>query len=307
MHYRYLCLKVPQRIFFGVKVDFFFFFFFFFFPFYSQRMSSSLEESSNTELTERRLLQGVVVSDSHGVIRSVNDHVCRIFEWNKRDLLGKDIKMLMPETIRAQHDEYLANFLRNLQGKAIGSTRVVIGQKSNGKPVKLRLALSYIHGATPMFCALLEELVDRSFFVLTDEVGKILEVRGDPEPVLGRTAGSMEGGNITMMMTQVVANKHAEYMKNYKGARESKIIGKVRNLEARHSSGHVFPISLEVAEESSKPLRFRAKITEVEGTTEAFVNVNQQGIITSMSPSCKLLFGYDVRKKKKKKKKKKNG
>lgn len=68
----------------------------------------------------------------------------------------------------------------------------------------------------------------------------------------------------------------------------------MRNLEARHSGGKVFPVSLEVTEQSSSPLRFRARVTEVEGSTEAFLNVNKKGVIVSMSDSCKLLFGYEV-------------
>lgn len=76
------------------------------------------DSSSFEEVATRRLLQGVLTADAKGVIRSVNDHVLRIFECNKHDLLGKNIKILMPEAIRAQHDEYMANFLRTGQGKA---------------------------------------------------------------------------------------------------------------------------------------------------------------------------------------------
>jgi hypothetical protein len=42
-------------------------------------------------------------------------------------------------------------------------------------------------------------------------------------------------------------------------------------------------------------LRGKSKVTEVEGTTEAFINADHRGIIVSASDSCKLLFGYDVR------------
>lgn len=211
-------------------------------------------------MAQRRLLQGVIVTDSVGIIRSINDHALRIFEWNKRDLMGKDIKMLMPEAVRAQHDEYMANFLRTLHGKVVGSTRVVVGQKSNGSLVRLRLGLSYIHGETPMFCALLEEMMERSFSLTADAVGTILDVDGDPDLVLGLSDLEMVGKNLTIMMSQTLAARHAEYMRNYKGASSSKIIGKVRNLEARHSAGHTIPISLEVFEESASPLIFRAKV-----------------------------------------------
>jgi PAS domain S-box-containing protein len=161
-------------------------------------MRESSESHTENFRKPQLALPGVIVADSKGIIRSINDPVLRIFEWNKRDLLGKDIKMLMPEAVRAQHDQYIANFLRVGQGKVVGSTRVVVGQKSNGKPVKLRLALSFIGGDEPMFCALLEELVERSFSLTADAQGKILEVHGDPEPVVGMTAALLEGSNVTV-------------------------------------------------------------------------------------------------------------
>jgi hypothetical protein len=97
-----------------------------------------------------------------------------------------------------------------------------------------------------------------------------------------------------VLMPQDVALKHAEYMKNYKGAANSNFIGKVRNLDARHADGHTFPICLEVVEQSTNPLIFRGRLTEVEGSTEAFLNVSRGGTIRSVSDSCKLLFGYSA-------------
>lgn len=69
-----------------------------------------------------------------------------------------------------------------------------------------------------MFCALLEEMVDHAFVVITDNKGVILDVEGDPEPSFGMTAASMEGKNVSIMMAPAVAARHDEYMKNYKGA-----------------------------------------------------------------------------------------
>lgn len=68
----------------------------------------------------------------------------------------------------------------------------------------------------------------------------------------------------------------------------------MRNLEARHKDGHLFPISLEVRELSGHPLVFAARVTEVDGTSEAVVTVSDKGKILNATGS-KLLFGYEER------------
>ncbi len=252
----------------------------------------SLNESQG-DVTTKHLLQGVIVTDAKGTIRSVNDPATRLFGYNKREMLGQDIKMLMPPAVRQQHDAYMSAYLRTGKGAIVGSTRVVLGQRKDGRPVKLRLSLSFISGDHPMFCALLEELVEHNFTIRVDGEGKILSVeKGDPETVFGLPESVVVGSNVTIFMPPAVASRHDAMMKNYKGANHSSIIGRVRNLEARHADGHLFPIMLEVTEESAQPRVFRARVTEVEGSTEALINTNPEGIILSVSDTCKTLFGY---------------
>ena len=256
-----------------------------------------MSESSDSlvRLHKRAELNGVLVADVKGIIRSVNEPVCRMFGYNKNGLLGQDIKMLMESAYRSQHDNYIEQFLKTGKGKIIGKTRVVVGVRSSGEKVKLRLALSFVPSETdPIFCALFDELSDHTFSVTVDSVGKILTVSGSPQETFGYESHDLVGGNVTMLMTSSVGQRHASYMKAYAGPKKSKIIDKIRNLEARHQDGHLFPISLEVVEASTKPLVFSGRITEIEGTTEGVISVDKSGIITNVSDSCRLLFGYDL-------------
>ncbi len=251
--------------------------------------------NESQERLERSLLQGVVVTDAHGIIRSVNDHITRLFGYNKHQLLGKDVKMLMPPALSQQHDEYMAEYRKTGKSNWVPmTTRVVDGLRSDGSLVRVRLSLSFIPGEHPLVCTLLEEMVDRSFVLRTDGSGKILSVEGDPEPVFGLTEEQLTGANVSMLMSSQMAEKHAMFMKHYQGAAKSSIVHKIRNLEARHADSHLFPIALQVTEESAQPLVFGARITEVDGTLEGLMNVDKSGIVVSVSDSCKLLFGYEI-------------
>ena len=71
---------------------------------------------------------GVVVADSKGKIKSVNDSTLRIFGFTKRELIGKNVKVLMSSVFAHQHDTYMENYLKTGKAKVVGKTRIVEAQ-----------------------------------------------------------------------------------------------------------------------------------------------------------------------------------
>lgn len=162
--------------------------------------------------------------------------------------------------------------------------------------MKVRLALAYDRASTsePLFTAMMEELVEHSFTIITTGSGEITRVQGSPVSTLGYEEEDLVGKNVSMLCPPSVSSLHGAFMKNYKGPTKSKIIQKVRNLEARHQNGETIPICLEVVELTSDPLMFSGKVTEVEGSTEALICVEGNGTIKSLSEqTSRTLFGYD--------------
>lgn len=46
----------------------------------------------------------IIVIDEHGIIRAWNDVSARLFGWTDDQLLGQDVKTIIPERLRAAHD-----------------------------------------------------------------------------------------------------------------------------------------------------------------------------------------------------------
>src|SRR3990167_8214371 len=122
----------------------------------------------------------LVVEANSGIIRSVNDHLCRLFRYKKEHMIGANVKMLMEDAYAEEHDRYaqihLAAGIKTVTRRRrrsipfnltstfvfvqeVATARIVSGKRSDGSLVKLRLGLSLEPSATcPLVCALMEEL-----------------------------------------------------------------------------------------------------------------------------------------------------
>ena len=79
-----------------------------------------------------------------GIIDSVNPAAERMFGFSATELLGNNIKMLMPNPYQEEHDGYLRNYLASGTRKIIGIGREVLGQRKDGSTFPMHLAVSEI-------------------------------------------------------------------------------------------------------------------------------------------------------------------
>jgi tRNA A-37 threonylcarbamoyl transferase component Bud32/PAS domain-containing protein len=101
------------------------------------------------------------------------------------------------------------------------------------------------------------------------------------EEIFGYKPNEVIGNNVNMLMPNPHAERHDSYIKNYIAGGEAKVIGKVRNVAAKHKNGTVFPVSLQVEQLKIGNINlFRGKIEKVE-TMEAVFTIDDTGTIVS--------------------------
>lgn len=86
-------------------------------------------------------VDGILTIDAHGTIRAANPAIERLFGWTRQELVGRNIKMLMPEPQRAQHDGYLSRYQQTGEARIIGVGRDVEGVRKDGSLLPIRLAI----------------------------------------------------------------------------------------------------------------------------------------------------------------------
>jgi len=87
-------------------------------------------------------VEAMAVIDANGIIQSVNPSVERIFDYAPAELIGHNIRMLMPKTIAQHHDDYLQRDRDTGKKAIIGIGREVIGQRKDGTQFSLDLSVA---------------------------------------------------------------------------------------------------------------------------------------------------------------------
>jgi PAS domain S-box-containing protein len=120
----------------------------------------------NTEARLQAILDGVLDSiitiDANGIIVAVNPAVVKTFAYEAVELVGRNVKMLMPEPERSSHDGYLARYRSTGMTKAIGVGRELEGLTKTGEvfPIELTITELLLDGQR-LFVGLIRDISER--------------------------------------------------------------------------------------------------------------------------------------------------
>lgn len=134
------------------------------------RMAETLSFAQNQAQQSERTLGAIVASavdpiitiDARGVIRSLNPATERLFGFRSEEMLGQNIKMLMPSPYRDEHDSYLNSYLATGIKKIIGIGREAVAQRKDGTLIPVELAVSEVNvSGTRLFTGIIHDISER--------------------------------------------------------------------------------------------------------------------------------------------------
>lgn len=108
------------------------------------------------------LMDGLITIDEHGIVQSFNPAAEAIFGYTTVEVIGNNIRMLMPEPYRSEHDGYLQNFHNTGIKKIIGIGREVTGRCKDGTTFPMDLSVAKLSvDNNVLFVGLIRNITER--------------------------------------------------------------------------------------------------------------------------------------------------
>lgn len=101
-----------------------------------------IEAQSMLEAILQSAVGAIITIDTKGAIQSVNPATVRLFGYTETEMIGQNVKMLMPEPHRARHDGYLSHHMTTGERRIIGIGRDVEALRKDGSLFPIHLSVS---------------------------------------------------------------------------------------------------------------------------------------------------------------------
>lgn len=86
-------------------------------------------------------VDGIITIRQDGTIETVNPAAAKLFQYSVDEFIGRNVKFLMPQPFRAEHDGYLRDYRETGERKIIGIGREVVGQRKDGSVFPMHLSV----------------------------------------------------------------------------------------------------------------------------------------------------------------------
>lgn len=158
-----------------------------------------------SEAILRTSADAIITADDQGIIRSVNSSACSMFGFSEEELVGNNLKMLMPFPYSVNHDKYMRNYLLTGEKKVIEKGRETTGLRKDGTVFPIELAVSEIcHEGSRYYAGVIRDLSARRSLER-----KLTEISNEERRRIGRDLHDGLGQMLTgiRMLSESLARK----------------------------------------------------------------------------------------------------
>lgn len=213
------------------------------------------------------LLQATLVIDEKGILQYANSAAEKSTGYTRSEMIGKNVKMLMPEEFAREHDSYLANYIRTGNAKVIGTGRNVTMMSKDGMyvPIFLQVTENNVTGKRMFVGTITDAREERKTQTVLSMVREVLDTLVNPavaitdkgiiqvfnkpaQQLWGYSLTEVVGKNVKMLMPEDYAIHHDQYIQSYLTTGKAKIIGTGRDVVALLKDGTLRNVHLSISE-----------------------------------------------------------
>ncbi len=108
------------------------------------------------------VVDGIVSINSEGIIERFNPAAQRMFGYSEKEILGKNVKILMPYHIAEKHDKFIARYMDHRDSKVVGAGHEVEGKRKDDSIFPLELTVNKMElNERVVFAGVLRDITER--------------------------------------------------------------------------------------------------------------------------------------------------
>ena len=213
---------------------------------------------------------GVVIVDATGRIVLVNQQTEEMFSYERGELLGRKIEVLLPERFRERHADHRGAYIADPRTRPMGVGLELAGRRKDGSEFPVDISLSAIETEVGVlatafvrdirerrnaeelhvrseqrFASLLESAPDA--VVITDSEGRIVLANAQTESLFGYPRAELLGHSVEMLLPEAARARHVVHRIGYLGDPATRPMGVGLELAGLRKDGSEFPVDISLS------------------------------------------------------------
>jgi methyl-accepting chemotaxis protein len=282
------------------------------------------KESSNPlEQVLEQAIDAVVSIDHKNCITFFNRAAENLWGYSRNEVIGQNVKMLVPHEIQANHDSYVDANRDGGEDKIVGTSRDVEVPRKDGSRVWASLTLSKIvidgkisytafvkditaqRRAQEIVSQTLEQCLDA--VVTIDTQNNITFYNKAAENLWGYSSEEVMGRNVKMLVPRAIQPGHDDLVNANRTTGQDKIVGTHRDVEIERKDGSNIWANLSLSKvrigdetiytafvkDITKQREAQEMINQtLEQALDAVVTIDENNNITLFNAAAERLWGY---------------
>lgn len=203
---------------------------------------------------------GVVMIDGSGKIILVNAETERLFGYQRAELIGQSVELLIPARLRTAHAGQRGAFITAPETRRMGVGRDLFGLRKDGSEFPIEIGLNPIQTSEGLLVlSVIVDITERkeaeerfrlvveaapSGMVMVNEAGKIVMVNAETERLFGYRRAELLGQSVEVFVPPRFRQRHPQSRQGYQTDPKVRSMGVGRDLYGLRKDGSEFPVEI---------------------------------------------------------------